>query len=406
MGMSGRWSTFLRYALPLRGGVSGPTLPEFERAFAEAIGVSFALGFWKGRVAFYAALRGLGLKQGDEIILPAYTCMVVPAAAARLGVIPKYVDIEPVYCTLDPGGLPRALSSRTKAIMIQHTYGWPSAGLESVRTFAAEHGLALIEDCCHALGTRVAGRHAGAWGNVGFFSTQWSKPLTTGLGGIMVTDDHRLYESVDACRASEARLPGRWSVTQLAWQGLAYEALVFPRTAAVARNAYRWLGSRSLVIGSTSAAEYDAPGDGYFRTMSQLQAAAGLAGLRRLPQLIAHRRALSDYYHDALGDSGWGLPPRPADSEVTLLRYPIRVADKPSILALSDKHGVELGDWFVRPLHSHLADQERYGYRTGMCPNADRAAAEIVNLPLHARVSQRAARRVVEFVLENCRPPT
>ncbi len=349
-------------------------------------------------MGFYCLLKALGLKAGDEIIMPAYTCLVVPAAAVRLGVVPVYVDIEPDYFGLDVNRLASAITPRTRAIMIQHTYGWPAPGVDQIREIARQSNLPIVEDCCHALGTRYRGTHVGNFGAGGFFSSQWSKPFTTGLGGMLVMNDAALYERVRKVRDEEAGKLSPMMAAQLAMQGIVFETLVYPRTMTAAQRAYRWLGKKSLIAGSTSQREYvDMTGD-YLFAMSEVQAAAGLYELTRIRIAIEHRRRLGLWYAEKLRAAGWDSPIWPAESDVTLVRFPVRVANKAEVLRLAGKELVEMGDWFVRPLHSHLAAQEQFGYRTGMCPNADRAADEIVNLPTHPRVSDHQARRVVDFL--------
>lgn len=402
--MPGKASVLLRYVVPRRGCVDGPVIDLYERAFAEAIGAAHAVGFWKGRVAFFAALKALGLGEGDEVIMPAYTCMVVPAALKFLGGVPVYVDIEPTYCTLDPDRLAAALTPRTKAIMVQHTYGWPNVALDRVMDFARGRGLPIIEDCCHALGTRTGGRHVGNFGVAGFFSTQWSKPFTTGLGGLLVCNDQDFYDKVCRVRDQEARWPSPGAAAQLAAQAIVHHLLVYPATTAIIRGTYRWLTKKSVLTGSTARTEYCGWQPGYFQRMCAVQAAGGLCELRRLDTLLAHRRQITDYYIQALHELGWPVPPWPPQADVHLLRVPVRVANKKEALQAADRQGIELGDWFVRPLHSHLAAQEDFGYVTGMCPNADKAANEIVNLPTHPRVSIRHARKVIRFLRDHCPP--
>jgi len=395
-----------RYLVPRRGCVSGPKLEQYERAFASAAGARFAVGLHKGRMGFYCILKALGLKPGDEVIMPAYTCLVVPAAAIRLGIVPVYVDIEPRYFGLDAERLGPSITPRTRAIMIQHTYGWPAPDVLRIVELARSAGLPIVEDCCHALGTRFQKTHVGNFGAGGFFSSQWSKPFTTGLGGMLVLNDADLADRVRRIRDEEAARHSPTMAAQLALQGIIFETVVYPRTMMAAQRAYRWLGRKSLIAGSTSKREYiDKSGD-YLFGMSEVQAAAGLFELTRLDAGIAHRRRLGAWYADALRSSGWDPPVWPASSDVALVRFPVRVANKEEVLQSASRHMVEIGDWFVRPLHSHLAAQEEFGYRTGMCPNADRAAAEVINLPTHPRVTDWQARRVVEFLkLVGKRPP-
>jgi len=393
-----------QYVLPRQACVDGPKIAQYEKAFADRVGAHYAIGFWKGRVGFYVALKALDVGEGDEVIMPGYTCMVVPAAVKYLGATPVYVDIEPTYCTLDPDKLAGAITSRTKAMMIQHTYGWPSAGLDQVVDIAKRKGVPVLEDCCHTQGTTWKGRHVGNFGVAGFFSSQWSKPFTTGLGGMLVCNDTEFYERVCRIRDEDTSWPSSRTAAQLACQRLVFEAVVYPATMAIARNTYRWLSNHSIVTGSTAKQEYCNMQPDYLKRLCEVQAADGLMELSRLDDAIAHRTRLSAWYRDALAGAGWSVPDWPEGRELPLLRFPVRVQNKKEALRLSDKYLLEIGDWFIRPLHSHLADQEPFGYRTGMCPEGDRAAREMVNLPVHARVTRRHAGRALKFVLDHCQP--
>lgn len=396
--MSSKSNILSRYILPRAGGIKGPLVEEYEQSFARTTGSRYAIGFMKGRMAFYAALKALKIGQNNEIIMPGYTCMVVPAAVIHLGAKPVYIDIEPDYCTLNPDKLEAALTSRTKAVMIQHTYGWPNTGMERIMDFCKQHGLAMIEDCCHALGTFYQERHVGNFGVAGFFSTQWSKPFTTGLGGVLVCNDAEYRDRIRQIRDEQAEFPSSYFAAQLAWQGIIYDLLVYPETKALAQNIYRWLTRRSIITGSTSSAEYSLRNNFQFLRMCEVQAAAGLYELRQHEAVLEYRRQLALWYAEELTKDGWDVPDWPENSKVTLLRFPLRVPNKKVLLQEAEKHFVELGDWFVRPLHSHLAPQEDFGYSNGQCPEAERAAQEIINLPTHPRVSRDCAKRIVRFL--------
>lgn len=388
----------LPYVLPRRGCVDGTKLAQYEQAFAGLVGARGAVGFWKGRVAFYAAIRALGLGEGDEIVMPAYTCMVIPAAAHILGARCVYVDIEPQFCTLDPQRLEAAITPRTRAIMIQHTYGWPNVGIERILEIAGSRGIPVLEDCCHALGTRAGSRHVGTFGAAAFFSSQWSKPYTTGLGGLLVVNDAALDEKVRRIRDEEALSPSKRTAAQLAAQNAIHDLLVYPASVTMARYAYRWLTRKNVLTGSTCSTEYTGAPPDYFTRMCEVQAVAGLHELKRTERAVEHRRAIAHWYEEALSNAGWPTWATATDSDVAPLRYPVRVKNKAEVLAAADRSLVELGDWFNRPLHSHLAPQEAYGYRTGMCPHADQAAEQIVNLPVHERIGLHHAQRVIRLL--------
>ena len=130
---------------------------DYGQRFAAMLGADHAFGFWKGRVAWYAILRALGVGADDEVILPGYTCVMDVNPIMYVGARPVYADIEPVTYNLDPGLLEGLITPRTRAIVAQHTYGYPAA-LDPILTIAKKHGVPVVEDCCLALGARYRGR--------------------------------------------------------------------------------------------------------------------------------------------------------------------------------------------------------------------------------------------------------
>lgn len=143
--------------------------------------------FWKGRVALYAILKALEIGPGDAVLLPGYTCMVVPIAAVFLGATPVYADVDASSYNVTRDTLEAAWRGhngpRPKAVIIQHSYGIPvEAG--PILDWARSEGLAVIEDCAHVLGSSYRGTPCGLLGDAAFFSSQWNKPTTTGLGGV------------------------------------------------------------------------------------------------------------------------------------------------------------------------------------------------------------------------------
>jgi perosamine synthetase len=373
-------------------------LERYQSAFASRVGPTHAFGFWKGRVALYAILKAFGLKEGDEVIMPGYTCVMAVNPIVYLGAKPVFADIEPFTFNIDPNRIEEKITPRTRLIIAQHTYGYP-ADLNAVADISSRKGIPFIEDCCLSLGTRYDGRQTGTFGLAGYFSFQWNKPYTSGLGGMAVTSDAELAGRIQDLRESTAVQPSVRDLRMLRAQLAVYRMAIYPRTTALAQNAFRALTRLGLVVGSSSNAEFSphmAPD--FFKTMSGLQARSGLRQLKRLDRNTAHRRQMAECYDQLLTESGWPIKVLPPHVEPVLVRYPVRVADKPRALATAARHFVELGSWFECPLHPEETDMSAYGYHTGMCPEADRACREVVNLPLHPRASSATARRSVEFI--------
>jgi len=370
----------------------------YERAFADWLGAARAFAFWKGRVALYAILRALGVGEGDEVIVPGYTCVMNVNPIVYLGARPIYVDIEPVTYNIRADLIEQHLSARTRAIICQHTYGYP-ADLDGILAVARRHDLPVIEDCCLSLGSRYRGQLVGTFGRAAYFSFQWNKPYTTGLGGMAVTSDAALAERIAELCRRERIGPSTRETLLLSAQLAAYRTLIYPRTTALAQNVFRWLTRRGLVVGSSETAEFrPRMAADFFKGMGTVQERAGQRQLRKLERAIAHRRHMQRIYDELLAERGWPIKPPPDGMEPVLVRYPVRVADKWKALSTAASHFVELGSWFECPLHPIETPLEAYSYEPGMCPTAERACREVVNLPTHPRADAATAQRSVAFV--------
>lgn len=378
--------------------MSTDTLARYQNAFASSLGGGHAFGFWKGRVALYAILKAMGIKEGDEVVMPGYTCVMAVNPIVYLGAKPVFVDIEPVTFNIDPNRIEERITPRTRLIIAQHTYGYP-CDMDAVRDISQRRGVPFIEDCCLALGSRWRGQLTGTFGSAAYFSFQWNKPYTSGLGGMAVTSDPELAARIRQSQQSEAVEPSSREVRMLRAQIAVYRSVIYPRTTALAQNAFRLLTRLGLVVGSSGKSEFTTRMEpDFFKRMGAVQARAGLRQLKRLERNLDHRRRMAEIYDRLLVDAGWPIKVLPKHMDPALVRYSIRVADKQQALATAARHFVELGSWFECPLHPIETDMSAYGYHTGMCPEADRACREVVNLPLHPRSSPKTARRSVEFI--------
>jgi dTDP-4-amino-4,6-dideoxygalactose transaminase len=174
----------------------------FEHLFADWNGSRHGFAFASGRIALRAAIDALGLSAGDEVVVPGYTCVVVANAIRAAGCVPVFADIELQTYGLDKDALRRAISSRTKAVVVQHLYGFVARDLDATLEAARTDGLAVIEDCAQAAGARLRGRNVGNFGDIAIFSGDPSKPFTCVQGGIATTNDDALAAKLAAARAA------------------------------------------------------------------------------------------------------------------------------------------------------------------------------------------------------------
>ncbi len=205
--------------------------------------------FFKGRVALYAILKTIGLKPEDEIILTGFTCVVVPNAIRYLGAKPIYVDIELETYNIDPEKIEEKVTEQTKGIIAQHTFGIP-AEMDKIFEIAKKYNLYVIEDSCHAIGSKYKGKEVGTFGDAAFFSSQWSKPVTTGLGGWAVMNDTDLKEKMEKMYA-EFIEPSFKEALLVRLQYLTYSKLFKPSLFWFSQNMYRTLSRLGIALGSS-----------------------------------------------------------------------------------------------------------------------------------------------------------
>lgn len=352
----------------------------------------------KGRVGLYVGLKAMGLPRGGKVLMPGYTCMVVPSAVQFAGLEPAYVDINPETYNIDPRLLDKVADVASSALIVQHTYGIP-CDMAAIGAWAEAGRVPVIEDCCHSFGSRFEGRLCGTFGEFAFMSGQWNKPFSTGLGGFLLVNDDALAEHAAEIIEKESRRPGPLKNLLLAAQIIAYQWLVRPETTAALMGVYRAMGKLGLVVGSSSNKELrGSMPAGYLTTMAPCQVRKGLREMARIESNIAHRIELTRYYQRELPNIGFSALSAKVPEGLPLLRYPVRVANKQEILAKAKKHRVEIGSWFEVPLHPEGTRMEEFGYREGMCPEADRASREVVNLPTHLKVDESTAEKTLDFL--------
>ena len=350
-------------------------------------------------MALYAILNSLGIGQGDEVILPGYTCVMDVNPIKYLGAKPIYVDIEPQTYNMNPSLMEANITDKTRVIIAQHTYGYP-CDMDKIFEIAARHNLPVIEDCCLSLGSKYKGQLVGTLGKAAYFSFQWNKPFTTGLGGMATTNDAELADKIAVLCREKLIQPSLKDVLMLSAQLFVYRTFIYPRTTALAQSLFRFLTKKGIVVGSSSTAEYvPVMADDFFKGMSGVQASSGLRQLKKLSANMEHRKRMARLYDTLLSEIG--VKPVQYDTTIfdpVLVRYPIRVKDKEKALEDAASAGVELGSWFECPLHPIETPLEAYDYTPGQCPEAEKASREVVNLPLHPRAGEATVRRTVKFI--------
>jgi perosamine synthetase len=356
--------------------------------------------FYKGRVALYAILRAAGVGPGDQVVLPGFTCVVVPAAVRYAGAEPVYYDIAPRTLNGDPQLAAERIGPRTRAVIVQHTFGEPM-DLGDLPRLCRERGIVLVEDCAHAVGSRHDGVPVGTLGDAAFCSLQWSKPTTIGLGGIARVNDTEFGRRLDEEIAAHYRAPSLRQCLALDLMASTYARLVTPANYWRLQSLYRWAGRHGLVQGSSGPRELfenDMPHD-YRRLLGDSRRRHLERALAKLPAIIVHRRELAALYRTLFAAGGWPVAREDERNFSIHLRYPLLVENRDELLKKARAAGVQLGDWFNAPLHPAASNAVAFGYRPGLCPHADRVTSQLINTPTGPHVSREKAEATAAFVL-------
>ena len=327
----------------------GPRVAAFEKAFAEMVGVKHAVATSNGTTALHLALLAAGVKTGDEVITASFTFIASANTILYVGAKPVFVDIDPATFNLDPALIAAAITPRTKAIMPVHLFGLP-ADMTPIMALAKQHNLAVIEDACQSHGATYQGQRVGSFG-VGCFSLYPTKNITSAEGGMITTNDDAV---ADKCRV------------------------------------LRQHGMRK---------RYYHDELGYNFRMTDIHAAIGLAQLQKLEKFNQARIANAKFLSTHL--RGVTTPCTPTGSTHVFHQYTIRVANgkRDAMLAQLGKQGIGCGVYYPVPVHQQTFYVNELGYRQSL-PETERAAREVLSLPVHPALSSSDLENIVAAVNE------
>jgi len=332
----------------------GPVMHEFEQALAAYLGVSHAVAVNSGTSALQLALRALGIRDGDEVVLPSFSFMAVTNAVLSERAIPVFVDVDPTTLNMDSASLDAVLSERTRAVIIVHSFGFPAPAAKIVE-FAKRHSLAVIEDACEALGAELDGTRTGTLGDIGTLAFYPNKLITTGEGGALITNSRGL-----ATRLRSLSNQGR-------------------------QASFEWF-------------QHTEPGFSY--RLSDINCALGLQQLSRIEQTLQRREELAACYRRLLKTNAnlscaWHQRSGARTSWFTypvLLNESFTLQDRDEIWAELKQRGIESGRYFAP---SHLQSALRgVPFRCGDLSTTMSISGRLLCLPLFQALTESQ----IEFV--------
>ncbi|MCK9376424.1 MAG: DegT/DnrJ/EryC1/StrS family aminotransferase [Syntrophobacterales bacterium] len=336
--------------------MNGKFTEEFEEQFADFSRRAYAVSVNSCTTALEIVLKYIGVADG-EVIIPTNTFIATPNAALFAGATPVLADIKPGTYFLDPGEVRRLISPKTRAVIVVHIAGYIPPEVEEIKAICETHAIPLIEDCAHATGASHRGKMAGAFGMAGCFSFYPTKIITTGTGGMIVTNDGDLRDYARSLRIHGAG-KGLTDITNI--------------------------------------------GNDWF--LDEIRSCMGLNQLENMEYFLLKRREIAAYY------DGWvnstGLMEKyllHADSRHAYYKYPVQITTNIDVGNLKrnffEKKGYELESVYWPTCHLQPVYQKNYGYHLGLFPVAEATLSRQVTLPLHAALTKDDAEYAFECLL-------
>lgn len=335
----------------------GPKIEAFEDAISQYIGVHHAVAVSSGTAALHLIVKALGLGRGDEVLVPSFTFAASINVLLYEGVTPVFCDIEDVTYNLDPSRLEEGITSRTKAVLAVDVFGHP-AEWESISSIAAKYDLRVIDDSCEALGAEYAGRKVGQFGDAAAFAFYPNKQITTGEGGVIVTNDSEIAQIARSLRNQGRGEMGSW---------LEHERLGFN---------YR---------------------------MDEMSAALGLSQLQRIETFLARRQHVADLYSSRLS-----AVPR---VRTQFIRPHVRMSwfvyvitldeelDRGAVVEALEERQIPVRGYFS-PVHLQNYILRREDCRVGELSVTESVARRTLALPFHNQLTKKDVDTVVEALHE------
>jgi perosamine synthetase len=348
----------------------GCTVERLESSLASTLSVGHVVTFSSARNSLRAILKAMRIGEGDEVILPGFTCVVVPYTLIHCGARPVYVDIQRDY-RMNPEALRASITHRTKAIIAQHTFGLPER-ISDILTLARPRSIRVIEDCAHVLpGSTHNGKLLGTWGDAAYFSFEMGKTISSGWGGAAVTNDEGIGRSLRQIKDGVPPL-SRTDNLRIGARLLLHILLFHPDLVALGNLVLGSLYRRGLFSQSVPPSECRGdPPKQLLGRLADLQATLLRSQIQRLSSLNEHRRLCVRALAKRLGGSPIDLP---------LMWYPIQVTNPAEAVDYFSSQQIQLRVWGA-PLTPVTCDTVRAGYKWGSCPVAEEVSRACIALP-------------------------
>ena len=345
---------------------TGPKIAEFEQTVADYVGAKYAVAISNGTSALHAACFAAGIEPGDEVITTPLTFAASANCVLYCGGTPVFADVDPKTYNIDPEDIQRKITDRTKAIIAVHLAGQP-CDMDAIHSIAREHGLIVIDDGAHALGSVYKGKKVGSMSDMTTFSFHPVKPITTGEGGMIVTDNEDFYKKMLLFRS----------------HGITRDDSM------MTRNDGPWF--------------YQQFNLGYNYRITDIQCALGCSQMKKLDRFLARRKEIVARYNEAFADCDNIITPyQLSDTESGWHLYIVQVkkCDRRQVFENMREKGIGVNVHYI-PVYMHPYYQE-HGYENVHCANAEEIYSHIISLPLYPGLTSEQQDYVIDTLKSLC----
>ena len=339
---------------------TGPKIAEFEKMVADYVGAKYAVAISNGTSALHAACFAAGIQPGDEVITTPLTFAASSNCVLYCGGTPVFADVDPKTYNIDPEDIRRKITDKTKAIIAVHLAGQP-CDMDEIHKIAKEHDLLVIEDGAHALGSVYKGKKVGTLSDMTTFSFHPVKPITTGEGGMIVTDNEEFYQKMMLFRS----------------HGITRDENL------MTRNDGPWF--------------YQQLDLGYNYRITDIQCALGCSQMKKLDRFLARRKEIVARYNEAFADcENIIIPYQLPETESGWHLYIVQVknCDRRKVFEALREQGIAVNVHYI-PVYKHPYYQE-HGYKDVHCRNAEEVYSHIISLPLYPTLTEEQQQYVIE----------
>lgn len=380
--------------------IKGKEIKDLERLFRNYFGFKNSFSFNSGRSSLIAILKAMEIGNGDEVILQAFTCNAAVNPIIYVGARPIFADIND-NLNISVEEISKKITEKTKAVMIQHTFGYP-AEIDEIRKICTINNIYLIEDCAHSLGAKYKGSFCGSFGDASFFSFGRDKIISSVYGGMVTVNKDSLLEKVSHFQ-KEINYPSYcWILQQLLHPVLMNRVILPLYESKIGRGLLAMFLNLNILSKAVTAKENQGELPSYFpQRMPNALAILAINQFKKLNRFNDHRKDIAHIYESLLVNKKEFKPifKKDKDREIVFLKYPVLNVNPSKVVSEARKKGIYLNDgWFGSAIVPPLTSLEKFCYIPTSCPHAEEVAKRIVCLPTHINISREDAKIIFNFI--------